>query len=336
MQNIEARSLECSQKLTELLEFTCSAEFEEEMIVAREIYNLLTGKVNDDDSGYEQRMQLFQEFFLFEHRLNVPYAGMTIFEVFLARLKASSTPFERYVYENFRTTFRSLFIVEKSSDQEVQVRDLFSKRLITVYPLCSFSLGGLPLAQIFEGRLIQYRSLHFFTGAFIFHGSGVTDLIERTVKAFLARSAEGKFARPQGERKSDWHSSLETRFKILRTLQSQREINVAGVKKRPIDHLNLTRNFADVYKIVSAPDSVTGIGGHSPVSCSVPEVPVVSRFALLNALAYCEVRTLRYRHIEPIKVYAQALSLDSDGFLVLRPDRAEEFEGHSAPQAVSA
>jgi hypothetical protein len=297
------------------------------MIVAREIFMLLTGKVNDEDHGYEQRMQLFQEFFLFEHRLGSPHAGMTIFEVFLSRIKPGTPPLERYSFENFRSAYRSLFIVEKANDQDVLVRDLLGKRVTSVYPLCSFSFGGLPLSQIFEGRLIQYRSLHFFTGAFIFHVPGVTDLIEKTVKAFLARASEGKFAKPENEKNRNWQAFLDKRFQILRSLQNQREVKVAGVKKRPVDHLTLSRSFSDIYKMVSSPDNVTAIGTYPQVSCMVPEVPVIGRDTLLNALAHCEVRTLRYRHIEPIKVYTQALSFDSDGFLIQKTDKGDDFDG---------
>lgn len=331
MGDLQKISLDCSQRLTELLEYTLSTEFKDEMVVAREIFILLTGKINDDDFGYEQRMQLFQEYFLFEHRLTEPHQGYTIFELFLERAQQVRIKQEVFAFEQLRSAYRSLFAAERSVGDEVVVRDLFSRAESTVFPLCSFSLGGLPVGQVFEGRLMQFNGYSFFTGAFIFHVPGVTALIERMLKNFLARPSRGAFARSrasdavdeEGER---WPDFLKRRYRVLRGLQTRKESIEHASKKRAIDQLTLSRSFSDVYQMVSAPDAITAIGHPEPISCYVPEVPVIQRTALLNALAQCEVRSIRYKHIEPLKVYAQALASESEGLWLPRVERAEDEE----------
>jgi hypothetical protein len=305
-------SLECSQRLTELIEFTCSPEFNDEMVVAREIFTLVSGKVNDDDFGYEQRMQLFQEFFLFEHRLCEPHAGYTIFELFLERAQNTRTPKEYQAFENFRSVYRSLFIVERSVGDDVEVCDLLGPQSQLVSPLCSFSLGGLPTDQIFEGRLIRYQGHHFFTGAFVFHTPSVRPLIQRVARSFLKRT-QTRAAPTNGTTMDEsWTAFLKRRFKVLKGLQNKRDGSDQPTKKRAIDQLTVARGFADVYQMVNRPDHVTAIGCTEPVSCFVSECPVVQRTPLLNALALCDVRCMRYRHIDPAKVYAQALASDAE------------------------
>jgi hypothetical protein len=331
MGDLQKISLECSQRLTELLEYTLSAEFKDEMVVAREIFILLTGKINDDDFGYEQRMQLFQEYFLFEHRLTEPHQGYTIFELFLERAQQLRSKRDVFAFEQLRSAYRSLFAVERSVGDEVVVRDLFSRSESNVFPLCSFSLGGLPVGQVFEGRLMQFNGYSFFTGAFIFHVPGVTALIERMVKNFLVRPSRGTVVRARSADGSQevaevWPDFLRRRYRVLRGLQSRRESIEHASKKRAIDQLTLSRSFSDVYQMVSAPDSVTSIGQTTPTSCFVPEVPVIQRSALLNALAQCEVRSIRYKHIEPLKVYAQALTSEAEGLWLPRTERIEDEE----------
>lgn len=349
MAEISKISLECSQRLTELLEFTCYPEFKDEMVVAREVFSLVAGKVNDDDFGYEQRMQLFQEFFLFEHRLCDPNPGYTIYELFLERAMITRTAAEVCAFEHFRSAYRSLFVVERSLGDEVEVRDLLGANVQIVRPLCSFSLGGLPVGQVFEGRLIRFKDSSFFTGAFIFHAPAVKALILRVAQSFLARIEKAPRQPAEAESGSRleaesghgqyqaWVEFLRRRFQILLGLQSKRDAMEQASKKRAIDHLALARSFTDIYHMVSRPDGVTALGSREHVACFVPENPVVQRAFLLNALALCEVRCMRYKHIEPEKVYAQVLASDAEGAWGVQPERtlsAPEAAAQTAPESM--
>ncbi len=332
MKPLQHSSLDCSNRLTELLEFACSPEFEDEMVVARELFMLLAGKVNDEDVSYEQRMQCFQEFFLFEHRLTEPHAGQTLLEVFLQRAQERLEPAEVLDYEQFRSAGRSLFRIDKFQAESANVRDLLGNRNLRVHALCSFSLSGIPSGQVFEARLVNFAGLNFFTGAFIFHPPSVTDLIEKMVKVFLSGGAQVSMGSPgeslPEEETGGWRGFLKARFDTLRDLQNRRESYESAGRKRAVDHLTLSRRFVDIYRLVSTPDQVTALSNDAsaPDSTFIPEGPVLSRTSLLSILAQCEIRCLRYRHIEPAKVYAQSLSREGDSLLIQRPERAEEHE----------
>lgn len=347
----DTRSQDCSRKLTELLEFACLPEFAEEMIVAREIFMLLSGKVNDDDVSYEQRMLCFQEFFLFEHRLSSPYSGMTLLELYVQRSQTRIHKDELICFEQLRSAGRSLFVLEKAHPTSVHVRDLLGRRVTRVHALPGVSLKDLPTGQVFEARLVCYFGLHFFTGAFIFHPSTVTPLIERLVRAFLdgdahvvlssPAEAPGRGAKGAGDgsadAQTDWAAFLNDRYETLQKLHTRRESFESDGRKRAVDHLTLSRSLVDVYRMVSAPDQVTTLDGRETAveSCFVPEGPVVPRTALLHILAQCEIRCLRYRHIEPARVYGQSLSREGGQLLIQRPERNDEMEGQQALRALA-
>jgi hypothetical protein len=347
----DPRSQDCSRKLAELLEFACFPEFAEEMIVARELFMLLSGKVNDDDVSYEQRMLCFQEFFLFEHRLSAPHTGMTLLELFLQRSQSRLPKDELTPFEQMRSAGRSLVILERVHQTSVHVRDLLGRRVVHVHALPGVSLKDLPPGQVFEARLVSYFGRYFFTGSFIFHPSTVTPLIERLVRAFLDGEAHVILSSPKEAlslgtqapalgsepQKNNWKAFLNERFKTLQKLHTKREAVEADGRKRAVDHLTLSRSLTDVYRMVSAPDRVTVLDGQETTvdSCFIPEGPVVPRTALLHILAQCEIRCLRYRHIEPTRVYGQSLTKEGGLLVIQRPERQDDLESQQALRALA-
>jgi hypothetical protein len=53
------------------------------------------------------------------------------------------------------------------------------------------------------------------------------------------------------------------------------------------------------------------LGMQLEASPFVPETPFYDLLPLLHGLAYCEIRSYRYKHIDPIKVY----EMGTDRFL---------------------
>ncbi|MBX9703940.1 MAG: hypothetical protein K2X39_07275, partial [Silvanigrellaceae bacterium] len=99
----------CQEILHSLLEYSLKPEFEGEMKIARELYTIATGQVNDDDPFYEQRMSSLQEFFLFDYRLHSFFSGATIFETFLYHCQAASSLERLNDFEQMRSYKHSLF-----------------------------------------------------------------------------------------------------------------------------------------------------------------------------------------------------------------------------------
>ena len=46
----------CQDLLNTLLDYSCAPEFADQMRIARELFAIATGKVNDDDPFYDSRM----------------------------------------------------------------------------------------------------------------------------------------------------------------------------------------------------------------------------------------------------------------------------------------
>lgn len=175
----------CQEIMRNLSEYSLKDEFKHERQIAKELFSISTGKVNDDDPFFEQRMYSFQEFFIFEYRLSEGFSGSTVFETFLYNGQACYSLSEIAKYEQFRNFRHSLFQVEYHKDDSLVVRDLISERVDVVYPLPEYSFAGFDLKQIFDGRLISYDGKNYFTKTFILHSKLVKHIIEKAVSEFL-------------------------------------------------------------------------------------------------------------------------------------------------------
>ena len=158
----------CQEILRVLSEYSLKPEFKQERQIAKELYAISTGKVNDDDPFFEQRMASFQEFFIFEYRLSEGFSGSTVFETFLYNGQSHFTLKEISQYEQLRTFRHSLFQVEAHQEEGLVVFDLLARRMETVSPLPEYSFAGFDIKQIFEGRFIHYEGGKYFTKSFIF------------------------------------------------------------------------------------------------------------------------------------------------------------------------
>ena len=104
----------CFDLLSKLHEFVCSPDLAPEMLVAKELFSIETGKVNDDDPFYENRMQAFQEYFLFDFRLSDVLPGATALEYFLSVHSRNLKVRSLLDYEFLRSSRHSLFFIEKT------------------------------------------------------------------------------------------------------------------------------------------------------------------------------------------------------------------------------
>lgn len=289
----------CKQILSELMEYSCSPEFASQMQVAREVFEMATGKVNDDDNFYDGRMLAFQEFFIFDYRLSDVFPGSTVFENFLLNAQTQMDANVVYDYEQLRSLRHSLFVVEKGRSESVLVRDLIARTKFEVFPLPDFVLAIFDTVQVFEARIFNFNDRHYFTGAFVFHPKEVRDFIEDFVGEFLTQQTHSN-----AEQLTDWRSELQRRHELLAVFAEQRRKVEQASKKRAIDLLNVTKHLTPTAYVASSPNLVMALGRNENVSPFVPETPFYSTMPLLQRLAYYEIRTHRYRHIDPLKIYS--------------------------------
>lgn len=289
----------CQELLNALHEYSCASEFSNQMQVARELYSIATGKVNDDDPFYESRMASFQEFFLFDYRLSEVFSGATVFEAFLMNAQTRLSPADLLCFEQLRNFRHSLFLVEKVRSDKVLVKDLLARVDDMVFPLPEFSFAGFEVRQIFEGRLLNFEGVNFFTGAFIFHPKDVVGLIHKHVKDFLWSNIHCKACEDV-----DWRAEISRRHDLLSNVAQQKRQAERAEKKRAIDVLNVSKQLVNVSRVVSSPNLVMSIGRAEVLSPFIPETLFYEPLGLMQRLAYCEIRSFRYKHIDPVKVYA--------------------------------
>ncbi|APJ03793.1 hypothetical protein [Silvanigrella aquatica] len=288
----------CQDILRILSEYSLKPEFKLERQIARELFTISTGKVNDDDPFFEQRMSSFQEFFVFEYRLSEGFSGSTVFETFLYNGQSCYSLDEIVKFEQFRNFRHSLFQVESHKDDCLIVKDLIADRVDTVYPLPDYSFAGFDLKQIFDGRLINYESKNYFTKSFILHSKLVKHIIEKNIDEFLKGTIYC-----QAQKKIDWREELGRRNNLLSSVTNQKlEIQHAG-RKKSIDLLNVTKKLADMPRTISSRNLIMSLGMKEDASPFVPETLFYDILPLLHGLAYCEIRSYRYKHIDPIKIY---------------------------------
>ena len=280
------------------------------MQIARELFAIATGKVNDDDPFFDNRMGAFQEYFLFDYRLSEIFSGSTVFETFLLNAQIRLNPAELNEFEQIRNFRHSLFIVEKYKADLLIVTDIFAREKFEAHPLPDYAFAGFEQSQVFEGRLVNFGGVNYFTGAFIFHPKDVRPLIAKYVKDFLRAETFCK-----AEKSLNWKSEILRRGDLLKAVAEQRRQADKSERRRAIDVLNVTKQLVTVSRIVASPNLIMSIGTTDQVSPFVPETPFFDQSVLLQQLAYCEIRSYRYKHIDPTKVYA----FDADAGKSLAP-----------------
>ncbi|NBX16965.1 MAG: hypothetical protein EBR09_06320 [Proteobacteria bacterium] len=302
----------CQELLNTLLDYSCAPEFSDQMSIARELFAIATGKVNDDDPFYDSRMCSFQEYFLFDYRLSDVFSGSTVLELYLLQSQSRLSPEELNDFEQFRSFRHSLFLVEKVLAQSLIVTDLIAQQRFEVFSLSEFMFAGFEAGLVFEGRSISFNGSDYFTGAFIIHPEDVRGRIEKYVKQFLYSGIHCN-----AQHTADWRAELTRRHALLSSVSEQKRVAENADKKRAIDMLKANKQLVSVSRIVSSPHLVMAIGRQEQVSPSVPETSFYDAVPLIHKLAYCEMKSYRYKHIGPEKVYT--LENDDQGKMMLAP-----------------
>jgi hypothetical protein len=289
----------CQDLLNALFEYGMRSEFSNEMHTALELFSIATGKINDDDPFYEQRMFCFQEYFLFDYRLSAGFSGSTVFETFLYNGQQTFSLDEMHDYEQFRNFSHSLFNVEEANPDCLKVTDLLSQQKEVVFCLPDYSFAGFDINQIFEGRMVRFYGQSYFTGAFILHPKQVRQWIQKHAYDFLKGDVYCK-----AETSVHWRSELEKRQELLSSVTEKRLQLQQTEKRKAIDILNVTRKLAEMPHSISSQNLVMALSNEENISPFVPETPFYDPLPLLQRLAYYEVKMYRYKHIDPTKIYA--------------------------------
>lgn len=118
------------------------------LLEAKEIYTKLTGKLNEEDHEYEARMNLFNDWYLYNYKFD---AEKTIVENYLL-----DYPIEMEMIKSLLNFRYSLFQYKnKNHKKEIILEDLLAQDKITLSK--ESNLLGLVENDIFIGRVVVYK-----------------------------------------------------------------------------------------------------------------------------------------------------------------------------------
>ena len=288
----------CQVLLEKLVDYSLGDKFQEEMQTARKVFEILTGKVNDDDYFYEQRMNLFHDYFLFDFRIGKFTIGATMFEYFIEKNQVSFSPVEIQEFEQLRSQRCSLFRLKEIKEDKILVYDYFTKETFWVYSLPKYSFIGFSKENIFEARVVNYEGVFFFTGGFVFHNPKVSDLIEYQIKQFMKGLKKQVYIE-----EIPWHEELKKRTKVIDEIEREREVSEKRKNRRAIDLLNLTKKIAEIPRAIRPKNILISLGEKISFPVFVKEEPLYNISEFLEDLLYCEIQMHRYKHLDGKKIY---------------------------------
>lgn len=170
------------EHLDNLIKYTTSELFADEILLAKKEYQKLTGELFEDDKSYENRMNAFLEWYSFDrplsHQMIVPL------EQFIDENRNILPAEPMSIYEGFRNNIHGIFILKKIKDDQVVIYNLFDDNNYTV----NEQDGNIFFHKndIFEGRLLPLADKFYFTGIFTYHPQDALKFIKNEAKKLMA------------------------------------------------------------------------------------------------------------------------------------------------------
>lgn len=160
-------------------EFT-TGEYYREVFTAKQEYFEKAGVVYEDDGDFEQRMNIFMDWYLFERDL--PGVDLPPVKYYFRKNKEKFTSEELNIYKDFTNTIHSIFLLRRFTFTKggIVVQDLFSNKKYTVVD--SEMNSGFSKGDIFEARIIPFKGKYEFSKGFCFHPIEMRSFILSEIK----------------------------------------------------------------------------------------------------------------------------------------------------------
>jgi len=149
-------------------EFT-TGDYYAEVFRAKEEFFERAGVVHEDDAEFEQRMNLFMDWYMFDRDL--PGVDLPPIRYYIRKNQATFSPEDEAIFTDLSNSIHSLFMIRRftlfGKIKNLVIQDLFSrKKYVVINPLkqIAFSKGDL-----FEGRIFPHEGKWHFTQGFCFH-----------------------------------------------------------------------------------------------------------------------------------------------------------------------
>lgn len=160
-----------------IAEFTAGDYFREVYEAKKDYFDSL-GIISEDDPDYENQMDVFMSWYLFDR----PLDKHDLPPVFLYYRKSvgSFTPEQEPLFKALTLTKHSIFEILKQKENSLVVRDLSNKEKYDVQEL-EFK-AGFSKGDVFEARLIPEGKAYVFANGFTFHPKEAFKFIDSQMK----------------------------------------------------------------------------------------------------------------------------------------------------------
>ncbi len=166
--------------LEPIVEEYTTGEYYREVTKAKSEYFEKAGIVYDDDSEFEERMNIFMDWYVFDRDL--PGVDLPPVRSFFRKEKSRFNDEELVIYRDLCATVHSIFRLKRFGwfKRHLVVQDLFSRKAYKV--MDTVINRGFSKGDIFEARLIPFRGQFFFSKGFCFHPSEMESFILGEIK----------------------------------------------------------------------------------------------------------------------------------------------------------
>lgn len=153
-------------------------KYRDELGYAKEEFFIQSGVVHEDNSLYEERINAFLDWYLFERQLIDEDLPPVI--LYYKRHKDEFSAEEEEVFRGFTETVHALFLVKNTENKKIFLKDLFTNKKYMVFD--SYVEPILNKGDIFESRLIPFKGCYIFSRGFCFHPSETKSYILSEIK----------------------------------------------------------------------------------------------------------------------------------------------------------
>ena len=147
---------------------------------AKARYFRAAGEVFEDDPFFEQRMNCFLEYYLFDYPAGP--GGKSTTALVIERGRETLSADELVAFAGFDRSIHSVFEFKKKAGDLLHVVNLYDGENYEVFE--RRTLAGLDKSDIFEARLMPFGDKLHFSNAFVFHPKEVKKFVLTELKAF--------------------------------------------------------------------------------------------------------------------------------------------------------
>lgn len=168
------------QKLEPVIQEFTTGDYYREVYQAKQEFFERAGIIYEDDPEFEQRMNLFMDWYLFDRDL--PGIDLPPIRVFTRKHAQTFSKEDTKIYEDLSASIHTLFLLRRFTvfGNYIVVQDLFSQKKYTVVDprlQQAFSKGDL-----FEGRIFPHQGRWYFAEGFCFHPTEMRSFILNEIK----------------------------------------------------------------------------------------------------------------------------------------------------------